>query len=264
MNPIPEAPETIEAQLEWLVEGKRLAVLLPPGTAVPAIPDWADVMPCLQGVLLFDGRRHRRRDIAAALERGLHHVLGYDVPAPAPGEPHQVVTVRGPNGHEKQAIATSSKRLDDAVAAAERMAGPDDAVTVENGQRVVADRLRSLDGRELRVRPVKSAQDVARLQEAARADNHEPLLVTHLIERGDEVVGYFGVNSLPLYRLWFHSRKLKASDSLRLLFMIENHYRMEGAGVVATIINQQSPFYPVAARGGYLEVAGDRLFLKGL
>jgi hypothetical protein len=39
---------------------------------------------------------------------------------------------------------------------------------------------------------------------------------------------------------------------------------MAGVGMVATVCNTRSPFYPVAARLGYLEAAGDRLFLKGL
>lgn len=102
------------------------------------------------------------------------------------------------------------------------------------------------------------------LLEAAAADDHKPLNVTHVIARGGEIVGYLCINSLPLYRLWMDSKKTRAADSAKLLFLIENQYRMAGAGVVATIVNGASPFFGLAQRSGYHESEGDRLFLKGL
>jgi len=263
-HPIPEAPETIEAQLEWLRRGKRRAVLLPIGTAVPRLGQGENIMVIAEGLLVWDNRRYARAEIYAQAIDDLGGLLGYGVPKPVEGEPESIVVVRGPNGEERQAVATSSKRLDEAQTAAEAIAGPGDSVHVENGQRVIADRLRSLDARELTVRPFNLEQDTAALLEAAAADRHKPLHVTHVIERGGAIIGYLGINSLPLYRLWFDSRQVKASDSLRLLFLIENQYRMSGAKLIGTIINTESPFYPVAARGGYLECGGDRLFLKGL
>lgn len=276
---IPESPETIEAQLEWLRAGKRKAVLLTPGCVLPEWPPGCNAIMCAQGLLIhslhIDPSWFR-----AKLQAGkLGEILGYGLPdkpvaAVCDRPPHarqsqtaatpQVVVVRGPNGHEKQAVVTDSARLDAATAAAHAVKDEADTVSLEDAGRVLGDRLKSLDARELKVRPYRPEQDEQALAAAARADQHCPLNPTHVIERHGQIVGYFGCSSLPLYRLWFHSQELKAADSLRLLFMIENHYRMAGVETLGTIIHTGSPFYPVATRGGYLESGGDRLFLKDL
>jgi hypothetical protein len=265
MMTVPESEETMETQLRWLQEGKRKAVLIPHGTPFPHLPAYSMVERVPEGLLVFFGtaledvRRFNARQVTLA------QLLGYGIDAkPEPADEIGCVTIRGRNGHEKQAVVTDAKRLDPVTAAAEAVKDPGDTVQLEPAAQVVADRLRSLDAKELRVRPFVAERDALALAAAAQADQHRPLSPTHVIERGEEIVGYFGINSLPLYRLWFHSEKLKASDSTRLLFMIENHYRMAGVGMVATVCNTRSPFYPVAARLGYLEAAGDRLFLKGL
>jgi hypothetical protein len=268
MTTIPEAPETIEAQLQWLREGKRKAVLLTPGTAIPDLPAFvysAATVP--QGIIIYRHDLVSRHEIAEHAYMGtLGTLLGYGIPSKPEtrNSKLETVVIRSANGHEKQSVVADSERLDAATAAAQQVADPGDTVSIEDGQRVLTDRLRSLDQRELRVRPYDPQRDVLALAQAAKEDAHHPLNPTHVIERGEEIVGYFGVNSLPLYRLWFHSEKMKAADSLRLLFMIENHYRMAGVPLIATIISTGSPFYPVAARGGYLEAPGDRLFLKEL
>ena len=263
---IPEAPETIEAQLEWLAQGRRAAVLLTPGCVLPALPVGHLSLVINEGLLLY------RADAAGTVyewQRGqisLPELLGYGTEEkPEELANASVVVVRdGITGHEKQAAVATPERLDQARAAAHAVADAGDTVTVENGVRVCADRLRSLDARELKVRPYHPEHDATALEAAAAADAHGPLNPTHMIERHGEIIGYFGVNSLPLFRLWFHSGKMKAGDSTRLLFMMENHYRMAGVDVLGVIINTASPFYPVAARGGYVENLGDRLFLKEL
>lgn len=269
MTTIPEAPETIEAQLEWLTQGKRAAVLLTPGCVLPEIPAGLMAMLIPEGLLIYAWFPTDGVQLINRWQRGqisLPELLGYGVDEkPEELANASVVVVRnGVNGHEKQAAVATPERLDQARAAAQAVADPGDTVTVEDGVRVCADRLRSLDARELKVRPYHPELDATALDAAAAADAHSPLNPTHVIERRGEIIGYFGVNSLPLFRLWFHSEKMKAGDSTRLLFMIENHYRMAGVDVLGTLINTGSPFYPVAARGGYVENLGDRLFLKDL
>lgn len=265
-HPVPEAPDTLEAQMDWLRQGKRKAVLIPSGSVLPGLPETLGIARVPEGLIIFDPCQTNSREILEAKRQDrLGALLGYGVAAkPSGNGRHPVVVVRGPDGREKQAAVAPSECLDEALQAARQVRDAGDTVSTEDGARVVADRLRSLDARELQVRPYHPEADALALQAAAKADAHTPLHPTHVIERDGEIVGYLGVNSLPLFRLWFHSQKLKAADSLRLLFMIENHYRMAGVPLVATVIHTASPFYPNAARGGYLECAGDRLFLKSL
>lgn len=266
MRTIPETEETIAAQLEWLAQGRRRAVLLTPGTVLPELPAGCLLLTVPEGVLIFTSRS---ATLVHEYQQGrmtLAELLGYGT-ADKPANPRQssVVVIRqGANGHEKQSVACAEEELPQVQQAARALCGEGDTVSVENGARVLEDRLRALDARELKVRPFAPGQDGEALERAAAADRHYPLHPTHVVERHGEIVGYFGVSSLPLYRLWFDSGKVRAGDSARLLFMIENHYRMAGIGLVGTIINTASPFYPVAARGGYVENQGDRLFLKEL
>jgi hypothetical protein len=266
MNPVPESPETIELQLEWLRIGKRKAVLLTPGTPMPDLDvrHGLAVLLIPQGVLVYrHADWHHQAELVQEVSFSLGKLLDYGIEA-KPERTDEVVTIRNRNGVEKQAVATDAEHLPDVLAAANEMADKTDTVHQEDGRQVIADRLRCLDARELKVRPYHAESDALALAAAAKADSHAPLNPTHVIERDGEIVGYFGVNSLPLYRLWFHSQKMSASASTRLLFMIENHFRMAGVGIIGTVINVGSPFYPCAPRGGYLECIGDRLFLKQL
>lgn len=262
---IPESPETIEAQLDWLREGKRKAVLLTPGCVLPELPLYVDCVPTHLGLIIFNCRKVTRIEILAHVNRDtVGELLGYGVDGKLAEDAPPVVVVRDRNGHEKQAVVAGESRLKDAVQAAEAVKSPGDRVSIEDGQQVLDDRLRSLDARELKIRRFQPETDSLALALAAKSDAHAPLHPTHVILRGDDIIGYYGLNSLPLYRLWFHSEKMKATDSLRVLWHIEQGYREAGLGLIGTLININSPFYPCAVRGGYRECTGDRLFLKGL
>lgn len=262
---IPESPETIEAQLQWLREGKRKAVLLTPGCVLPELPLYTDCVATKIGLVIFNGLQLSRNEVLRHLDRdAIGELLGYGVAGKPDDDDPPVVVVRDRNGHEKQAVVAGESRLKDAVRAAENVKSPGDRVSIEDGQQVLDDRLRSLDSRELKIRRFQPETDSLALSLAAKSDDHAPLHPTHVILRGDDIIGYYGLNSLPLYRLWFHSEKMKATDSLRVLWHIEQGYREAGIGLIGTVINLQSPFYPCAVRGGYRECTGDRLFLKGL
>lgn len=265
MNTIPESPETIEAQLEWLYAGKRHAVLLTPGCVLPEIREGDyEVEAIREGIVVYNRCHLTGFEIGeASRSNRLGEVLGYGVPA-KPERPAGVVVVRGPNGHEKQAVVAESERLDKVMTAAKAVASDGDSVRVENGAKVLEDRLESLAARELKFRPYDEERDGRAVLQAARADNHAPLKPTHVIERDGEIVGSLAINSLPLFRIWFHTEKIKAADSKQLLFAIESHYRMAGVPLVATLVPLKSPFYPVGARFGYTECPDLRLFLKGL
>ena len=125
----PEAPETIAAQLQWLREGKRQAVLLTPGCVLPELPEGLLLLPTAEGVLVY------RMDSAGAVYRyqraelTLAELLGYGIPAkpvPCPLTPgsEKVIVVRGPTGVEKQSVVTDAKRLDACVTAAHAVKDP--------------------------------------------------------------------------------------------------------------------------------------------
>ena len=101
------------------------------------------------------------------------------------------------------------------------------------------------------VRLIRSVEEALALRDAARDDGYTPLLPTHLIERGREIIGCVAVNSLPLFRVWLHREKVRARESAAILNVIENGYRAQGHGLVASLLAPDSAFAPVHERFGY-------------
>lgn len=143
--PVPEDPRTITAQMQMLVDGKRSAVLITEGEAMPIIPEgdrFATVELEGYGTMIYNKRLHKEETILQrAKEDKLGRILGYGVDRkPKPGTEVGVVTVRDPEGVEKQAVVTSQEDLPKVVAAAEKVADKEDTVQLEPAAQVIAQR----------------------------------------------------------------------------------------------------------------------------
>lgn len=144
---VPETPKTLEAQFEWLKEGKRKAVLVPNETiqqqGMPAIPEGMASHPTRAGTFIFDPAKVQPADIDVHVgENRVGELLDYGIPD-KPAEASAVVTVRGSDGLEKQAVVTDQANLMNVLEAAKRMAGEGDTVQVEPAEKVIEERLRA-------------------------------------------------------------------------------------------------------------------------
>jgi len=145
---VKEDPATIEAQMEWLVNGKRDAVIVP--ATDERISRWrpepAETFQKLetsQGTIVYNQERYSRAEIADAIENNtIGRILGYGIEAKpeAAGNDQAAVTVRGPDGTEKQAVITTPEAAPGVIGAAERVAGPQDSINIENPAETVASR----------------------------------------------------------------------------------------------------------------------------
>jgi len=104
------------------------------------------------------------------------------------------------------------------------------------------------------LRPLRDDEDLLRLQRAAAADNHLVLAPSWVIEKGGDVAGYIGLNSLPIYQGWFHTRRMQARDSLTVFNQVENLCRMRGGREVVLLLPQSSAFREIMSRFGYRHV----------
>lgn len=139
----PEDPRTIAYQMDALQNGKRSAVLITEGEAMPEVPgQFKTVALEGYGTMIYNPRVHREETIVQrAKENKLGRILGYGVDRkPKPGTEVGVVTVRDPQGVEKQAVVTDQTNLDSVVKAAEKVAEPQDTVQLEQPEAVIADR----------------------------------------------------------------------------------------------------------------------------
>ena len=135
-----------------------------------------------------------------------------------------------------------------------------DVVRVEPTAQVIADRT-TVAKNILHMRPLTPARR-EQLDALAWRSDHQVMLPTHVIERNAAVVGYVGINSMPIYRIWMRSDDVPARETFELCRCIENHYRMTGVELVGTFIDVDCNCYPYAARNGYSEVPDERLHLK--
>lgn len=139
---MPERPETLAAQMQWLQSGKRDAVLVTPGAEMPALPEGADIHPTDAGTFIYAPDRTSPEAIDKSVaENKIGDLLGYGIAdKPAPEDAMGVVTVRDPNGIEKQAVVTDQANLKTVLENARKVASENDTVQVETPEQVLAGR----------------------------------------------------------------------------------------------------------------------------
>lgn len=153
MNPpptLPEAPETLAVQLAWLRAGRRRAVLVTVGAALPALPPECAVLSTPPGLLVF-------HPAVVSVQECLDHLaqdtlgllLGYGVPRkPAPSDDNVCVTLRSAGGLEKQAVLVAPEEvapaLFHAALTAAALSDDGDNIHLEHPNTVLNARLRHL------------------------------------------------------------------------------------------------------------------------
>lgn len=139
---VPERPETVAAQMDWLNNGKRSAVLLTPGEEIPALPEGTELHPTDAGTFVYNPEKTSPEKIDEAVANNtVGDLLGYGISEkPAPEDVSGVVVIRDANGVEKQAVVTDQRHLDSVVRSAKQLAGEGDTVQVESPQQVLAGR----------------------------------------------------------------------------------------------------------------------------
>lgn len=148
-HPMPEAPETLEAQLDWLAAGKRRAVLITAGAALPVLGDRFDVVNTPHGLLVFDPAQVGVADCLDHLAQDtLGLLLGYGVPRkPAPSDKNICVTLRSADGLEKQAVLVAPEEVNPAmfhaaITATAALSDAGDRIHLEHPATVLNARLR--------------------------------------------------------------------------------------------------------------------------
>ncbi len=115
-----------------------------------------------------------------------------------------------------------------------------------------------------RLKRLVAPEQLAALQAVARADAHQVLMPTHVVCRGDEIIGYGSLGALPTLHVWMDSRKAHASDSLRMLETAETLLENTGAKFVLMPCAVESPFTPHMERLGYTKLGPTVLWIKQL
>ena len=120
--------------------------------------------------------------------------------------------------------------------------------------------LRPRDQAEAAALPAK----LQALHAAAAADEHMVLSPTHLMVKGDEIIGYLSIGGLPTVQAWFNSQHKHAADSVKMIEHAETIMREQGARVYAVACAPQSPFSIHMERLGFTKLGETVLWRKEL
>lgn len=105
---------------------------------------------------------------------------------------------------------------------------------------------------DARLVPLTTVEQFKALQDCARQDNHIVVCPTHLVVKGEQIVGYGSVGKVPMLNCWVHSKHVNKFESIRLLREAETMLADRGAEFVILPVAKESPFRKFVKKLGYI------------
>ena len=115
-----------------------------------------------------------------------------------------------------------------------------------------------------RLVPLKDNVTAKRLFEAAAADDHTVIAPTHVMLRGEEIIGYLSLGGMPVVQSWFDSKSLHVLDSIKMIEMADAVMASQGVQAYQVAVSEESPFKEHMVRLGYTRVFTTTLWQKQL
>lgn len=102
------------------------------------------------------------------------------------------------------------------------------------------------------------------LIDAAAADHHRVIAPTHVMMRGDKIIGYLSLNGLPQVHAWFDSTVKNPRHSREMIKSGEVIFREMGVKNYCIACAAESPFTPHMERMGFEKLGTTVLWAKKL
>lgn len=148
-NPVQERSETIKAQMNWLMMGKRKAVYFPHGTKKPSLPQGFHCFESDKGTFYYNPNMTDTIQIYDAVQdEAIGDILGFGIKS-KPEEVEDIigaVVIRSEQGIEKQGVLTDQENLLNVFKAAISMKDPEDSVSFEPMYKAIHERLKEIYG----------------------------------------------------------------------------------------------------------------------
>lgn len=105
---------------------------------------------------------------------------------------------------------------------------------------------------------------IQRLKDAAACDQHCVIAPSHVMVKGEKLLGYLSLGALPNVHAWFDSKHPHALDSLKMIETGEAILRDKGVQAYSLLCAEESPFTPHLERLGFSKLGATVLYLKRL
>jgi hypothetical protein len=103
---------------------------------------------------------------------------------------------------------------------------------------------------------------VKAIAQAAAADDHQCIAPTHVMVKGDQIIGYLSLGGMPVVQAWFDTKNPHVLDSLKMIEHGETALAEAGAQTYMVAVSEQSPFRPHLERLGFQPVMETTLWIK--
>lgn len=107
-------------------------------------------------------------------------------------------------------------------------------------------------------------EDLEPLTKAANTDDHFVYMPTHVVTKGNDYVGFISVSAMPMILTWQDSKRVKTTDSLKLIGFVEGACSQIGAGVMCMPCSPKSPYLTYLPKWGYKKFGNCDMFAKAL
>lgn len=144
-TPVPEAPETIQAQVAKVSKGITPAALVTPGEVKPKVPPQLKVTPTTQGEVIHEPTVPAQQVKQAAARDKLGPILGHATETQPVGATEAVALV-SPGGKEIKASAVTPETKGAEVATLQKQAEPGEKVITTTPEKVAAQRIDAKKG----------------------------------------------------------------------------------------------------------------------
>lgn len=115
----------------------------------------------------------------------------------------------------------------------------------------------------LSIRPTKQ-EDLNEMVTLARADNHEIIMPTHTVRKGETMLGYLSIAAMPTVLVWMHTQRTQVRDSLGVLSFFEGMVAASGASGLILPVMEHSPYRPLIEKVGYVNAGNASFLIKKL
>jgi len=112
------------------------------------------------------------------------------------------------------------------------------------------------------VRKIKDEEERLAVIEAAKGDNDNMQFPTHVVMKGDEIVGGWCMGAIPLVLMWNKSTSINAKESMILNNVASAMMNDRGTGMYFMACNENSPYIGHMEKFGFLPVWPTNIFYK--
>jgi len=111
-----------------------------------------------------------------------------------------------------------------------------------------------------KARKIRTSEEQQLVIDAAIADNHNMNYATHVIEKGNEIVGGWCLGAIPLVMIWNNSNSINAKESLILNNTLRTIMDDRSPNGYLIACDNNSPYISHMKKFGYQPIWETNLF----